>query len=441
MDYATQPIRKDETSLKSYVSHVNFRETVVASKRIFTRWSPAILARSFLCTVLFLCTAALVPSCSEARGGIVQASDAEAANNPLGAKPQAVFESLANSGQTALISRSGYDYGASVIEDSGIRKYWWCANTLTIADVILYAEETIITGAFTTPVVVMQPNNSSSAWDRSFNCDPSVVRGQFVNPEDNSSYTYAMYYTATDTGPGSHFNPGSPGHPRDPQYGANNRIGVAFSNDGVRWVKYSSPVLTPQGNAAVSYGAGQPATYNSDGVDGIWLFYTDFSGPGGENVYFQTTKDGVTFNNRVALSTSGLLRGQPVRMGNIDIAFDYEGNIYATIPFAYPVQGQINSSPEGMRPGDSERYRFGLYRMPANNLTSGTWENLGYIDTDATGHHINHNAALVRDSFGNIPLGSSTIRMVFAGGDNDPQSWDLYSATWNIRLSRAPLKR
>jgi hypothetical protein len=347
-----------------------------------------------------------------------------------GGKDGGPISTLISNSPTPIFSRPGYyDYGASIIEEGGIRRYYWCANDATTADVILYRWQNLATGQFSPTTVVLRPDNDEPTWDRSFICDPSVVRGVFVNPEDNITYTFAMYYTATDRGPGGSYDPAV-----SPE-GSNARVGVAFSNDGANWVKYSSPVIFPQSFPTNAYGAGQTAVYNADGGSSLYVFYFD-SSVGGEKVYLRTTTDGVNFSAPSLLSTNGILPGQTPGIGELDIAYDYVNSYwYATIPYGY-------ADPEGFRAGERARYLFGLYRIPANNLTSGTWEHLGFIDTNLTGHQVNHNSALVRDSWGNINVTLPNVEIVYSAGDNDPTSWELYTATWSAQQSpRIPLQR
>ena len=58
--------------------------------------------------------------------------------------------------------------------------------------------------------------------------NPRVIQGRFVNPllGDGETYTYEMFYVGTVADNG-------------------NCIGVAFSNDGMRWIKHPELVIRP----------------------------------------------------------------------------------------------------------------------------------------------------------------------------------------------------
>ena len=139
------------------------------------------------------------------------------------------------------------------------------------------------------PVPVL--GETPGAWDNLYTCNPQVVKGSFVNPLGNgATYSYAMYYVALGTTPGT-----------------NNFIGVAFSNDGISWKKYPRPIIGAE--TQDGYGVGQPAAYNTDQHAAIRLFYEDWS------FYVHhvdaISTDGVHFTAVGVLSTNGLDRENP----------------------------------------------------------------------------------------------------------------------------------
>lgn len=324
-----------------------------------------------------------------------------------------------------LFQRAGYDYGPSIIQNGNTRQYWWCGygtNPLTgiSTDTIYYRSYNLSTQVYSAITMVLYPSKGPGAWDEAFTCDPSVVEGSFVNPDNGQTYTYAMYYTATDRGPGGVSGPG----------GTNNRIGVAYSNDGISWVKYSAnPVIYPQITPTDAYGAGQAATYNYDGKAGLYLFHTDTSTSLGDRIWVRQTTDGIHFGSPTLISNQGLLAG--TAMANSDFAYDSGSSLfYASL--ALPA-----------RSGDRESYRIGLYSMAASSLLSGqgTWQALGFIDTNLTGSYLNNSPGLVRDIYGNVTPFLPSITVAFAEGTNDPNTWDLASATWNPTPNTLAFKR
>ncbi len=309
-----------------------------------------------------------------------------------------------------LFAHTNYDYAPSIIQSGALRQYWWCGygpvpggvpSGGTSSDVIYYRTYDSSTGQYSPIQEVLTPTNA--AWDAEYTCDPSVIEGHFTDPENGRSYTYALYYSGTNVA-------------------YNGRIGVAFSNDGVTWVKYSQPVIFPAVYPTPLYGAGQPSTYNYNGQAGLDLFYTDTTATPIDRVYVRTTTDGIHFSAATLVTNNGIAPpGQPtVKMSNSDYAYDTStATWYAAIPLP-------------ARPGDRETYQFGLYKMDSADVLggTGTWTTLGYIDTDLTGGYLNHSPGLVRDGSGRITPFLPSVEVIYAMGGNDPATWDLASVTW-----------
>src|ERR1700744_2607642 len=127
------------------------------------------------------------------------------------------------------------NYSPSIIEQGNTRQFWWCSSGTNpqdpaqVSDAIYYASMNISTKIPSPPVLVLA--ESPGTWDAVYTCNPKVIGGVFNNPlNDGQTYSYAMYYVATSS-----------------LGGINNSIGVAFSNDGIQWKKYPSPVIPTSG--------------------------------------------------------------------------------------------------------------------------------------------------------------------------------------------------
>ncbi|MFB3916008.1 MAG: hypothetical protein ACE14M_04725 [Terriglobales bacterium] len=302
---------------------------------------------------------------------------------------------------SVLFSHPGYNYAPSIIANGNLRDVWWCGLGSTpgrlMTDVIYHSALNIITGTWSPIQQVLWP--SPSGWDSRYTCDPSVIKGSFQNPDNGQTYSFALYYTATDAASG-----------------VNNRIGVAFSNDGINWTKYSgNPVIHPQVEPTVTYGAGQASTYSQDAGSSLILFHTDDSTNVGARVWVHTTSDGIHFVPPTLLSNQGA-----TLYANNDFAFD-------------PASQQFYAAIElPVTPPNRETSGFALCRMPASSLLSGsgTWEQLAVVSTSNTGQALNHSPGLVRDGYGNV-VGLPVLETYFASGTNDPSTWTLYSARWS----------
>ncbi len=305
---------------------------------------------------------------------------------------QSVFDT-----PSTLLTRSGYDYAPSIIREGDLEQYWWCGagrapESQRNSDVTYHRVMDLASNTWITPTrAVLWP--TPGTWDQVHICDPAVVRGQFVNPDDGDTYTYALYYTATEDEPG------------------NNDIGVAFSNDGIHWVKFGgNPIVSPQVSGTGTYGAGQPAVVNYDRQSGIYMFHTDTS-VAGNRIYVRRSSDGIHFGAPTRIP----MLEKSESMANSDFGYDPSSGFY------YAALGLPG------RPGDRDTYRFGLYVIPASGLLKGTgaWTEIGIVDTNLTGWYLNHSPGIRRDRYGEVHSWLPNIRIVFGAGGNSPSTWDL----------------
>lgn len=206
----------------------------------------------------------------------------------------------------------------------------------------------------------------------------------------------------------------------------NDRVSAAFSNVGIMWTKNPNPVVYPQVNPTSAYGAGQPSAYNYNGGSGIYLFHTDQYG-GTDRVFVRASTDGVNFSAPTLVSNAGI--DSAPWMADADFGYDPGSrNFYAVVP----VTG---------RAGDRDSYGFGFYRLEQSQVLtgSGTWETLGFADTNLNGYYINSSPGLTRDPSGIL----STVPVLIAymgAGTNDPATWDLTYAWWTPNPAKMQLK-
>lgn len=314
-----------------------------------------------------------------------------------------------------LFNHSGYNYAPSMFQDGNIQKFWWCGYDPNIpgtgkpGDVIYYTSVDLSTQTWSATQEVLRP--TAGSWDSAFTCDPSVIVGSFTVPGIGGPYSYAMYYGATDRADGT-----------------NNRVGVAFSNDGINWVKYGgNPVFFPQTYPTSGYGAGQPATYSYNHTSGLRVLYTDSTYNGVGAVLLRSTSDGINFSNPTPISN------QPFgfSMNNCDFGYDYNTGLwYAAIP-------------DRTRPGDREHFSMTLYSLPDSQLESGqgVWQQLGTIDTNLTGYYLNHSPGLLRDKYGEVTPWLPMVEVYFAEGTNVTTTWQLTWVSWNPQPSSLPFNR
>lgn len=294
-----------------------------------------------------------------------------------------------------------YDYSDSGIRDvaAGTETHWWCGDTPSHqTDTILQQQYRLSDGAVTIPERQVLAEGGVGAWDSALVCNPSVVRGLFVDPlGDGLDYSYAMYYVGTA---GAH----------------DNSIGAAFSNDGATWVKYPDPVLQFTDTGRGYYGYGQP---NASIVDGRVMLVFESSDapakplpgpvpngtpsptptatpgnppPATTHWYTFANPDGVTFAGPALITSAGLPSPTPSWGG---AAYDPgDGRWYATFN-----QGVRPSTSTG---GVVENGQPGVTLYATGSLDTGTWTQLDTVDTVITGSEANFIAGILRDPDGTV---------------------------------------
>lgn len=325
----------------------------------------------------------------------------------------------------AVVGRANaYDYSPSIIQIGHVQQFWWCGEGLNPADpshntdVILYESINLDSGQKIGPQIVLA--ETPGAWDSAYTCNPQVVKGTFTNPlGDGFTYTYALYYEATAE-----------------VEGHDNSIGVAFSNDGVLWKKYPQPII--QTTYQHIYGPAQPAAYNSDGKQAVWVFYEDDEPPLAPDTHLQAVStDGVHFTSIGALTTNGLsIPSNLASWGNL--AYNPADHFwYAS--FNLPTRSLATTGNVEERGS----YGFEVYRIPQNDLLVGKtgWQQLKTIDTNLTGYETLFDAGFDRDPYGNLyQEGSNTLR-IFPSFANVRIAWNASPAgattqadvtTWDI---------
>jgi len=301
-----------------------------------------------------------------------------------------------------------YNYSPSVIETGDTRQFWWCSwgvnpnDNSQASDAIYFEAINMSTLASLGPVLVLA--ETPGGWDSVFTCNPKVIGGVFVNPlGDGETYRFAMYYVGFGA-----------------MNGTNNRIGVAFSKDGLVWKKYPQPIISSTSQAG--YGVGQPAVYNADQRSAIRMFYED-SNPTEHHIAAVST-DGVHFTVQGTLTSYGLDADDPQATWG-DMSYDSRADEWYAV-FNRPLRPPSTT-------GDVvERGQYGieLYKIPQDALLTGVtpWQRLATMDTNATGFESNFIAGFVRDLYGNIDVGSYPTIQMYTSISYPPPNWEATPA-------------
>lgn len=295
-----------------------------------------------------------------------------------------------------------YDYAPSVMVDGSTTKMWWLCgehdpSTGFVLDTVCYATKT--TGAWSTPTVVLRSDKTNYPWEGDFLGDPSVVKGSYA--ADGNSYTYALYYGAADVS------------------GQGNDIGVAFSNDGVSWHKYSGNPVVSDPQALYDYGTGLPSAYSTGGAN-VTLAYFDHRRNG--QTFVRTSTDAKSF----AATTPYRLPFSGTELF-ADIAYSQsESRWYLA------TKNQVGSGYDGTSHSDSESY---IFRSNGSSITTQEWALVGRVDTALTGYRMNHNAGWFRNTSGDLYYSGSNFFIAYGAqtqdpnNKDDPQYWDIGQTT------------
>lgn len=267
-----------------------------------------------------------------------------------------------------------YAYCPSVIEQAdGSCHVFFCGNPDAgkMVDNV-YHMEIKADGTKTAPVSVLKP--TAGTWDSFHCCDPNVIEGEFKL--DGKSYRYAMFYLGIDKGDCK-----------------GNEVGVAFSNDldAVSWVKYPKQLVPFTGDRNAVWGVGQPSAVSLDKKGKVLLTYTVGDSKGTRVVYHQLDMSDMSkfeLNAPAPVPSNGF----NLVMHNCDFAVDSANNkivvsVAGNWPDVYPSFIESFTAVASM---DFDAFLKG----------SGTWKRIKDIDSSVSGFYRNHNACIMRDSFG-----------------------------------------
>ncbi len=288
---------------------------------------------------------------------------------------------------------------------------YYCTNAVPAAvrDSIGMRASTLHGGAWTwgEETVVLSP--AAQGWDSVHVCDPDVVKGRFSGA--NGDFSWALFYLGTDTLDSTH-----------------NQIGVAYASSP------AGPWVRGGGNPLVSYaardswwGVGQPTVVSEDEKGRLLLAYTRGDGDGTRMVARRidlSNIDAPVVGSERPLTTAGLTEadGSPVILHNGALAIDVTRRLAWLVRERHPFD---RSTPSFI----ATRLQIAFLPETALDGHAGAWDVFGEIGPLDTGAPRNHNASILKDSFGRLP---------------DPGTLEVYVSTsrlgpshlWSYRIHR-----
>ena|GEM_PF-1700078 len=308
-----------------------------------------------------------------------------------------------------LFDQAGWDYSpSSLIDMDGKQKVWWCGQS-NGHDVVKYRER-YPRGTWSAARIVLQSDRFTNPkyplpWEGIHTCDPSVVRGEWNL--GGTSYGYAMYYTTER--PGSN--------------GIDNRIAVAFSKDGITWLKYGQPVIHDGDPGA--YGTGQSIAWSGNAAAMVKTVYTYTDETGTPNYFYRESTDGVTFGPRRGISKQGLTLNDAsgISYANPAIAFaprQVNGDYYY---YMASVCETYNDSPYGPDHREWATARgVCIYRAEGEDAFNGTWQLVlgsGHIKP------VEVEPGFVTDIYGYLNDTPPVTVLFGCSGAGDPNTWEV----------------
>lgn len=332
----------------------------------------------------------------------------------LGLVCLAPFAASANKLYTSpIIDLAGGEYSPSVMKDAfdnGKTKIWWCAeNPDNLYEVISY-QEIRADGSRTAPQIVLKANSTipgapSLAWEGNRVCDPTVIHGVWTY--GGVTYTYAMYYTT-----------------EQPSLTAvdSNRIGMAYSNDGINWIKRVEGAVINGGNVSPYYGTGASVAWSVSGGEAVRMLYLDVNGSGNTRHYYVEAPHGYDFGTPTQMSYNGLsYDGTPgVNVYHPALAIApaiYQNGYYYYLSMVCETGGPAS--------GFDDHYGKGVcvYRTAGNyGLFNGPWEKV--LDP-AHLRKIENQPGFATDQWGAIVTLPKIGVYMACGDDSWPGTWGM----------------
>ena len=313
------------------------------------------------------------------------------------------FQSAYADSGNQLFPRTRYDYGPSTIQVGSTLQIWWCGgdtDTRT-TDNIYYRQIDVASQTYGPIISVLKP--TPGTWDQAFVCDPTVIRGDWQYPPNSGNhYSYYMSYTGTANASGT-----------------SNGMGVAYSNDGINWVKYPGSIFSSTTGSS-TYGVGQSSIYSIDGASQMYMFINQSpdptTGSGRYSLYYSA--DGLHLQQRFKLTTNGVIPPAGSTVGffsEADFGYDYNaGNIYMCT-------GRVN-----------DLSSIDVYRIPFSQLQSGTWSRIYSFGSAQTGNSVNKGCGFMRNQYGNVTPFLPTVQVFFGSGQGTGQAGDPQIDTWDL---------
>lgn len=323
-----------------------------------------------------------------------------------------------------------YSYCPSIVDNGdGSTHVYFCGTQSNIFVDNIYHIQELADGTRTKEKSVLQP---SLDWDSRHDCDPSVIEGEFKM--DGTTYRYAMFFLS---------------NPLEYYY---NEIGVAFSNDlaADSWVKYPYQIVQKpwldKGDqfwsaTDKSWGVGQPSAVSLDKKGKVLLTYTkgDIAGTGLQwRELDMSDMSQLKVGDAHNMVSNGWYQKDettPDYGTNADFAINQKEN---KIVIVRPVHPHDPDYPSFIAS------QVEVLWMPLDWFLAGEgkWTLMYRITSKDTSFPRNHNAGIMRDSFGHIENWETpTIYYTVSKIAPEVQAAPGKHAEWTYNIYKTTLKK
>ncbi|MGC8668716.1 MAG: hypothetical protein ACP5VE_11435 [Chthonomonadales bacterium] len=295
-----------------------------------------------------------------------------------------------------------YNYAPCFVQVPGQLHVWYCANLKSgnVTDAICHRRALWSRHgwAWGPETVALQPAQGRLAWDCRHVCDPEVVGGYFRFR--GKRWRYLLLYLGTNAEASTH-----------------NQVGAALADslEGP-WHRYPRPII-PYTSAASGgivgeaggwlvyrfWGVGQPSAISLDGRGRLLIFYSRGEEASGEEMLEADLSDldrGPLVGSPVQVPGNGIRSGREAisaPVNNVGIARGKDRYLYMVC------DGPLHT--DGRKP-DFISAEVGLFRIKWRDLRrrAGRWERVAVLDAASTGWPRNHNACILKDLLGRVPM-------------------------------------
>lgn len=339
-----------------------------------------------------------------------------------------------------------YNYCPSAFVEDGVIHMYYCTNTKPrdVVDSIGYRYSTDGGKTYSEESIVLEHTKGwKGGWDNVHTCDPDVIKGHFLL--DGEEYFYLMAYLGCDTGNCQE-----------------NEVGIAVAREpGGPFVKVTAlnPIVPYERdrrdgvNDLFQWGTGQPSLVSIDKQGQVMIIYT--KGTGLKTSLFCEKWDLSDLNNAHRLqyynyeeiTNTGVIGrdNRQATLNNADFVYDPVSGVMYLAAEGAPtyIEGvDVPGKPEAIISTTVRVMKFSQKCAPdklneffRQNITY-RWKLMYLLGMEETGYPRNHNAGILSDPYGWLPV-QGEITLLYSTSEVNRPSDSLW--TYRVHSTVIPI--